>query len=68
MENILTNSGLIHIREKIFDHFDHKTLTICREVFAKKYGEDLELWLEKRILLHRLLEIGDKITRALLIR
>ena len=63
MENILTNSGLIHIREKIFDHFDHKTLKICREVFAKKYGEDWDLWLEKRILFHRLLEIGDKKTR-----
>ena len=60
MENILVNSGLIDIREKIFSHFDHKTLKTCRKVFAKKYGEDWDLWLEKLILVQYIREFGVK--------
>ena len=56
MENIFTNSGMIHIREQIFGYFDHKTLKNCREVFAKKFGEDWDLWLERLILVKCLLE------------
>ena len=60
MENILVNSGLIDIREKIFSHFDHKTLKTCRKVFAKKYGEDWDMWLEKLILVQYIREFGVK--------
>ena len=56
MENILRNPGLIDIREQIFGHFNLKTLKICREVFAKKYGEDWDLWLEKLILVQNISE------------
>ena len=60
MENILTNPGLIDIREQIFGHFDRKTLKNCRKVFTKKYGEDWDLWLERLILVQYILEFGDK--------
>ena len=60
MENILTNSGLIHIREQIFGYFDQKTLKNCREAFAQKYGEDWDLWLERLILVQCIFEFGDK--------
>ena len=60
MENILTNSGLIHICEQIFGYFDQKTLKNCREAFAQKYGEDWDLWLERLILVQCIFEFGDK--------
>ena len=60
MENILTNSGLIDIRDQIFGQLDCKTLKNCREVFAQKYGEDWDLWLEKLILVRWILEFGYK--------
>ena len=60
MENILTNPGLIDIREQIFGHFDRKTLKNCRKVFTKKYGEDWDLWLKRLILVRYILEFGDK--------
>lgn len=63
MENILTNQGLIDIRDQIFGQLDHKTLKNCREVFANKYGEDWDLWLEKLILVQYILEFGDKETK-----
>ena len=59
MENILTNSGLIHIREQIFSHFDLPTLKNCREVFAKRFGEVWDLWLEKLILIQWIHEFGE---------
>ena len=40
MENILSNPGLIHIREQIFGHFDYETLENCYEVCVEKFGED----------------------------
>ena len=60
MENILSNPGLIDIREQIFGHFDQKTLEICREVFANRFGEDWDSWLERLILVQRMLESGNK--------
>ena len=63
MKNILTNPGLIHIREQIFGYFDHKTLENCREVFTKKYGEDWDLWLERLSLVQCILEFGDMVMR-----
>ena len=63
MENILKNEGLIDVREQIFRHFDLKTLKICQEVFAKRYGEEWDLWLEKLIFIQRLLEFGNKNTK-----
>ena len=59
MEEILSNPGLIHIREQIFGHFDCKTLEICQEVFAKRYGEDWDSWLERLILIQHIFEFGD---------
>ena len=59
MENILSNPGLIHIREQIFGHFDQKTLEICREVFANRFGEDWDSWLERIILIQHISEFGD---------
>ena len=59
MENILRNPGLIDIREQIFGYFNCETLEICREVFAKKYGEDWDLWLERLILVQQIHEFGD---------
>ena len=59
MENILTNPGLIDIREQIFGYFDLKTLKNCREAFAEKYGEDLDLWLERLILVQDIFELGE---------
>ena len=65
MENILTNPGLIDIREQIFGYFNCKTLEICHEVFANKYGEDWDLWLERLILVQQIHEFGDtKIRRS----
>jgi len=60
MENILTNSGLIHIRVQIFGYLDHKTLKNCREAFAKRFGEDWYLC-ERLVLVQSLLEFGDKV-------
>ena len=40
MENILSNPGLIHIREQIFGHFDYDTLENSYEVCVEKFGED----------------------------
>ena len=60
LEHIFTNSGLIDIREQIFGHFDLKTLEICREVFAQKFGEEWDSWLERFILIQFILEFGDK--------
>ena len=60
MEHILSNPGLIDIREQIFGHFDQKTLEICREVFANRFGEDWDSWLERLILVQRILEFGNK--------
>ena len=60
MENILTNSGLIHIRVQIFGYLDHKTLKNCREAFAKRFGEDWYLC-ERLVLVQCLLEFGDKV-------
>ena len=59
MENILTNPGLIDIREQIFGQFDLKTLKNCREVFAKKFGEEWDLWLERLIMIQCIVEFGD---------
>ena len=56
----MTNTGLIDIRDQIFGQLDHKTLKNCREVFAQKYGEDWDLWLEKLILVKYILEFGYK--------
>ena len=60
MENILTNSGLVHICEQIFGYFDQKTLKNCREAFAQKYGEEWDLWFERLILVQCIFEFGDK--------
>ena len=59
MENILKNPGLIDIREQIFGYFNYETLEICHEVFAKRFGEDWDLWLERLILVQQILEFGD---------
>ena len=60
MEKILTNTGLIDIRDQIFGQLDYKTLKNCREAFANKNGEDWDLWLEKLILVKYILEFGYK--------
>ena len=56
----MSNPGLIDIREQIFGHFDQKTLEICREVFANRFGEDWDSWLERLILVQRILDFGNK--------
>ena len=61
MDNILTNSGLTDIRDQIFGYFNCETLEICHEVFANKYGEDWDFWLEKLILVQGIRECGKKI-------
>ena len=55
----MTNPGLIDIREQIFGYFDLKTLKNCREAFAEKFGEDLDLWLERLILVQNIFELGE---------
>ena len=55
----MSNPGLIDIREQIFGHFNCKTLEICREVFANRFGEELDSWLERLILIQQISEFGD---------
>ena len=55
----MTNPGLIDIREQIFGQFDLKTLKNCREVFAQKFGEEWDLWLERLIMIQCIVEFGD---------
>ena len=58
MENILSNQGLIHIRDQIFGDFTSETLEICLQV-SNHWNECLEdlFWLS---LVKYLYECGDK--------
>ena len=59
MEKVFNNPGLIDIREQIFGYFDAETLENCREVFAEKFGEDWDWWLERLYVVQLILEFGD---------
>ena len=55
MEYIMTNQGMWHVCDQIFDYLNYETLTICQEVS--------ELWnetLKRNALVKFLLEFGDK--------
>jgi len=60
LDNILSNPGLVDIRDQIFGYFDHETLEICGEVFAQRFGEDWDVWLERLASIQYMVEFGDK--------
>ena len=64
LDNILSNPGLIHIRQQIFGYFDHKTLEVCSEVLAQRFGEDWDAWLERLASIQYMVEFGDKLVNC----
>ena len=59
MDYVLNNEGLIHIREQIFGYFDFQTITDCRKVFKKRYGEDWDSWSKIFSLIQYFLQLGN---------
>ena len=64
LDNILSNPGLIDIRDQIFGYFDHETLEVCCEVFAKRFGEDWDVWLKRLASIQFMVEFGGKMVEA----
>ena len=60
LDNILSNPGLIDIRDQIFGYFDHETLEVCCEVFAQRFGGDWDVWLKRLTSIQCMIEFGDK--------
>ena len=59
MDYVLSNEGLIHIREQIFGYLDFHTITDCRKVFKKRYGEVWDSWSKKFCLIQYFLQLGN---------
>ena len=60
----MSNPGLIDIRDQIFGYFDHETLEVCCEVFAKRFGEDWNAWLKRLASIQYMVEFGNKMVEG----
>ena len=64
LDNILSNPGLIDIRDQIFGYFDHETLEVCCEVFAQRFGGDWDVWLKRLASIQYMVEFGNKMVEG----